>query len=78
MAKKKAVHAAPIPTAPSLGRDPVPTDNPRHAVWIEDERGIRRITATNPGEQRMLVGGRTYIHTREVGNGQWVYTLEAP
>ncbi len=52
--------------------------NPRHDVWIEDEAGIRKITAPEPGEDTINVGGRTYTHTREVGNGQWVYTLEAP
>ena len=65
-------------TPVTADRDPLATDNPRHAVWIEDERGIRRITSATPGESQMVVGGRTYVHTREIGNGQWVYTLEAP
>lgn len=59
----------------SVDRPPLATDNVRHAVWIEDEAGIRKITATNPGEQQIVVGGRTYVHTREIGTGQWVYTL---
>jgi len=50
--------------------------NPRHDVWIEDESGIRKITTETPGEQQIVVGGRTYRHTRDIGSGQWVYTLE--
>ena len=53
-------------------------ENPRHQVWIEDEAGIRKITAPEPGEETIVVGGRTYAHTREIGSGQWVYTLEGP
>lgn len=53
----------------------IAVQNPRHEVWIEDEEGIRKITAPEPGEQQMVVGGRTYVHTREVGSGEWVYTL---
>lgn len=58
------------------GRIHAGVDNPRHAVWIEDESGIRQITTTTPGEEQITVGGRTYEHTRELGSGQWVYTLQ--
>lgn len=58
----------------SIDRPPQHPDNPRHAVWIEDARGIRQITAATPGEDTITVGGRIYRHTREIGNGQWVYT----
>jgi hypothetical protein len=49
--------------------------NPRHEVWIEDEGGIRQITAATPGEESLVIGGRTYQHTRELSRGEWVYTL---
>lgn len=48
--------------------------NPRHEVWIEDAEGIRKHTADNPGDEEVIVGGRTYRHTREISTGQWVYT----
>lgn len=59
----------------AVDRSPLATDNPRHAVWIEDEQGLRRVTALEPGADSILVGGRAYQHTREIGSGQWVYTL---
>lgn len=61
----------------SIDRPPLSTDNPRHAVWIEDEQGIRRITAANPGEEEITIRYRVYRHTREINHGQWVYTSEA-
>ncbi len=50
--------------------------NPRHEVWVEDESGIRKITTDTPGDETIAVGGRTYRHTREIGSGQWVYTVQ--
>ena len=63
----------------SEDRVPKSEDNPRHAVWIEDAQGLRKITAMNPGEPRINVGGVVYEHTRELKpNGPWVYTVETP
>jgi hypothetical protein len=54
-------------------------ENPRHKVWIEDEDGLRQITTAHPGEAQILVGKRTYTHTREItAGGPWVYTREGP
>lgn len=62
-----------IPT--TVDRDPLPTDNPRHAVWINDEKGLRRVTAANPGEAQIVVGAVLYEHTYELTkDGPWVYT----
>ena len=58
----------------SIDRPPLSTDNPRHAVWIDDEKGLRKITAVNPGDEQIHVGEHVYTHTREIGTGQWVYT----
>ena len=59
----------------SYDRAPLSTDNPRHAVWIDDEQGLRRITAANPGAEQITVGGTLYQHTAETtGNQAWIYT----
>ena len=61
----------------SVDRPPLPTDNPRHAVWIDDDNGLRRVTVRNPGEERINIGGVIYVHTRDRSvNGPWVYTKE--
>lgn len=52
-------------------------DNPRHKVWVNDEGGIRQVISATLGEESISVGGRTYVHTREIDTGQWVYTPEA-
>lgn len=58
----------------SIDRPPIAIENPRHAVWIDDEQGLRRITAANPGAEQIQVGEHVYTHTRELSLGQWVYT----
>jgi len=56
-------------------RAPLDSDNPRHAVWVDDERGTRLVTARNPGEERISLNGVLYTHTRETtGSGRWVFT----
>ena len=62
----------------TLDQPPIATANPRHAVWIEDDRGIRRITADPPGVEVLTIGGAAYRHTRETASGQWVYTRVTP
>jgi hypothetical protein len=70
MAKKK-----PIPVIPTtFDRPPLATDNARHAVWVDDDRGIRRVTAKNPGDPQIVLDGAIYTHTRETETGAWVYT----
>lgn len=65
-----------IPT--TTDRDPLPTDNPRHAVWITDEKGLRRVTAANPGETLINVAGVLYQYTEDLStDGPWVYTKVA-
>lgn len=62
----------------SEDREPRPHDNPRHAVWIDDDQGLRRITVKNPGDEQINVGGVIYQHTRDLKpNGPWVYTRVA-
>lgn len=62
----------------TVDRPPLASDNPRHAVWIDDAEGIRRITADPPGAEELTIGGAVYRHTRETIRGQWIYTRVTP
>lgn len=63
----------------SVDRPVIAQDNPRHAVWIDDAKGLRRIIAATPGEEQINIGGGVYAHTRELKrDGPWVYTVVAP
>lgn len=62
----------------SLDRSPKADENPRHAVWITDAKGLRQIIAANPCQDVINVEGVLYRHTHERWpNGPWVYSLEA-
>lgn len=72
---------APHPEPPiATDRAPLGTDNPRHAVLIEEARDgeTRKVTVSNPGGHSVNVGGVIYHHTHEAKNGQWVYTRLKP
>lgn len=60
----------------SADRPPLSSDNPRHAVWIQDdtEGPTRMITARNPGDTDINVDGVIYTHTAEDAKGRWIYT----
>lgn len=58
----------------TIDRTPGPQDNPRHAAWIDDERGLRLITVATPGHETINIDGVAYQHTRDITpKGRWVY-----
>lgn len=59
----------------SADRPPSAEDNPRHYVFLSDEKPLRKITPANPGDETINVEGVLYHHTRETDpGGRWIYT----
>jgi hypothetical protein len=62
------------PPVVSVARLPVPRDNPRHLVYVDDEQGLRTVTPSEPGRETFTLDGQPYTHTRNMPTGQWIYT----